>query len=108
MRFQFNTSNDITGDDDVKARIEASVRQKLARLEDKLTRIELHVTDEDGPNRSGPNSKRAVLEARPAGMDPIKVSHNAGTVDAAAAGAADKLMTAYEREQGRRTTRKGH
>jgi hypothetical protein len=106
MDFQFNTSNDITGDDDIRARIETSVRGKLERLTDQLTRIELHLQDANGPR--GGTDKVATLEARPRGSDPITVTATAPTVDAAAADAASKLLTAFDRERGRRTTRKGH
>jgi len=108
VEFQFNTSNAITGDDDVRARIEASVRHRLARIADDVTRVELHLSDIDGAARGGPADKRARLEIRPRGRDPIVVTHQASTVDAAAAGAADKAMTAYARDLGKRTTRKGH
>jgi hypothetical protein len=108
VEFQFNTSNAITGDADVRARIEAMMRQKLDRIAGDLTRMELHLSDLDGSQRNGPGSKRARLEARPRGRDPIVVTHEADTVDAAASGAADKLMRAFSRDVGKRTTRKGH
>lgn len=107
MDFQFNTANSITGDDDVRARIEATVRQKLSRISDSLTRVELHLGDEDGPVRDGAG-KRATLEARPKGDKPFTVTHTATTVDLAAAGAADKCLSVFERLQGKRTDRKGH
>ncbi len=106
MEFQFNTSNAITGDDDVRARVEAAVRSKLDRISDLITRLELHISDENGPR--GGVDKRAVLEGRPRGFDPISVTHSAATVDAAAAGAADKLLKAVQTQQGKRTNRKGH
>ncbi|MFQ3595632.1 MAG: HPF/RaiA family ribosome-associated protein [Sphingomonadaceae bacterium] len=108
MDFQFNSSNAITGDDDVRARIETSLRRRLERIAGDLTRVELHLSDLDGTTRHGPASKRARLEGRPRGRDPIVVTHEADTVDAAAAGAADKLMRAFERDVGKRTNRKGH
>jgi hypothetical protein len=107
MDFQFNTANDITGDDDVKARIEAAVRQKLDRISSELTRLELHIVDVNG-KRGGPADKRARLEARPRGRSPLSVTHEADTIDKAAAGAADKMMAAFARERGRLTSRKGH
>lgn len=107
MDFQFNSSNQITGDDDVRARIEAAVRRRLDRIAPDLTRVELHLSDPDGRKR-GAAGKRARLEARPKGRDPITVSHDAPTVDLAALGAAEKLLVAHAREQGRITTRKGH
>lgn len=106
MEVQFNSSNAITGDDDVRRRVQASLRQKLDRLSDTLTRVEIHLSDENGPR--GGTDKRAVLEGRPRGRAPVTVVHTADTVDAATAGAADKLLTAMERERGRLTTRKGH
>jgi hypothetical protein len=106
MQFQFNTSNDITGDDDIRARIEVSVVTKLDRISNELTRVEIHLADANGPR--GGTDKVATLEARPRGSDPITVTATAPTVDAAAADAASKLLTAFDRERGRRTTRKGH
>ncbi|WP_194744977.1 HPF/RaiA family ribosome-associated protein [Thermaurantiacus tibetensis] len=107
MEFLFYTSNQITGDDDVRARIEAAVREKLERIAPALTRVELHLSDPDGRARDAAG-KRARLEARPKGRDPIVVSHDAPTVDLAAVGAAEKLLVAFAREQGRITSRKGH
>lgn len=107
MQFQFNTANDITGDEDVRARIEASVRHTLDRIAEHLTRVEVHLTDVNG-QRGGPADKRARVEIRPRGSDPISVTHEALTVDLAASGAADKALRAFDRERGRRTTRKGH
>lgn len=107
MEFQFNTSNAITGDDEVRTRVEANVIQKLDRISESISRLELHLSDENGP-RGGDGDKRAMLEARLRGSNPISATHSAATVDLAAAGAADKLLRAFERDQGRRTTRKGH
>lgn len=107
MEFQLNSSNSITGDDEVRARIEAAVRRKLDRIAADLTRVELHLSDPDGRSRDAAG-KRARIEARPRGRDPIVVSHDAPTVDLAAVGAAEKLLVAHAREIGRITTRKGH
>lgn len=107
MDFQFNTANDVAGPDGLRQRAEDVVRQKLDRITELLTRAELHISDVNGV-RSGPDDKRAMLEIRPRGQDPISVTHDADTALAATAGAADKAMTAFERERGKRTNRKGH
>lgn len=53
-------------------RIRASLESTLGHLADKLTRIEVHLGDENA-HKSGPADKRCLLEARPKGLDPIAV-----------------------------------
>jgi len=107
MQFQFNSDNQTPGGLDAAQHAESIVRSRLGRIEPRLTRIELHVTDVNGP-REGQNDKRCLLEARPNGIDPISVTEQAETVAAAIAGAADKLLKVYDRLVGRQTSRKGH
>jgi ribosome-associated translation inhibitor RaiA len=87
-------------------RVEERLRDRLSRFEDRLTRVEVHLSDVNGP-RSGADM-RCSIEARPAGLDPIAASDEAATVDQEVDGAADKLVTAIERTFGKSTTRKGH
>ena len=49
MQVQFNSDSSVMGTDNVAQRIEAAVREKIARFEDRLTRLEIHVRDENGP-----------------------------------------------------------
>lgn len=107
MQFLFNSDNQIDGDTDMAERVEGMVRTKLSRIEERLTRVEVHVRDVDGP-RSGANDKRAMVELRPAGLSPISGSEEAGTIEAAVARAADKALAAFDRQIGKMTTRKGH
>ena len=46
MQFQFNSDSSVMGTDDVAERIEAQVREKLTRFEERLTRLEVHVHNE--------------------------------------------------------------
>lgn len=107
MQFQFNSDNQTDGDTGMAARAEEITRARLGRIEDRLTRVEVHVGDVNGP-RGGDDDKRCAVEARPAGMAPISATHQASNIDAAVAGAADKVLAAYDRQIGRRTGRKGH
>ncbi|MFO6445996.1 HPF/RaiA family ribosome-associated protein [Erythrobacter sp. NE805] len=83
MHFQFNTNSSLTGTRNVAARIEAQVRQKLARYEDRLTRLEVHVADVNSA-KHGADDKHCTIEARPRGSRPIGVTGKASNVDAAA------------------------
>lgn len=107
MQFQFNSDNQIEGDTDMAERVQTIVRTKLSRVEERLTRVEVHVGDVDGP-RTGANDKRAMVELRPAGMAPVSASAQAGDVEAAIVSALDKALSAFDRQIGKTTTRKGH
>ena len=107
MQFKFNSDNFTDGDTSLATRIEEITRTKLGRIEDRLTRVEVHVGDVNGPRSRG-EDKRAAVEARPAGMSPISATEQAATIEAAVAGAAQKVLSAYDRQIGKRTNRKGH
>jgi len=89
MQVQFNSDSSVMGTDNVAARIKARVSEKLARFDERLTRLEVHVHDENA-HKHGHDDKACTIEARPRGGRPIGVTEHASTVDDAArtAGAA--------------------
>lgn len=107
MQFQFNSDNQTDAGADVAARVEDIARSRLARIADRLTRIEVHLGEADGA-RAGGDDKSCTIEARPAGMEPVSASHRSADIEAAVAGAADKLLAVVDRQIGKQTTRKGH
>jgi hypothetical protein len=46
---QINTDNQIPSDAGRDAQIEEQVRQRLARFEERITDVEIHVSDVNGP-----------------------------------------------------------
>lgn len=100
MQVQFNSDSSVMGTENVAERIEESVRQKLARFEDRLTRLEIHVRDENGA-KGGGDDKACTIEARPAGGRPIGVTEHAAKVDDAARKAANTLAQRLERHFGK-------
>ncbi|XUU60896.1 HPF/RaiA family ribosome-associated protein [Erythrobacter sp. HA6-11] len=100
MQFQFNSDSSVMGTDNVAERIEASVRGKLARFEDRLTRLEVHVSDENA-RKGGSDDKTCMIEARPRGGRPIGVTEHAGDVDTAARRAASTMAERLERVLGK-------
>jgi ribosome-associated translation inhibitor RaiA len=96
MQFQFNSDSSVMGTDNVAQRIEEMMRTKLARFEDRLTRIEVHVSDVNG-SKHGADDKHCTIEARPRGGRPIGVTGRADKVDAAARKAANTLAQRLER-----------
>jgi len=100
MQIQVNSDHTVQGHEALAARIGAVVARALTRLSDHITRIEVHLSDENGA-KSGPNDKRCVMEARLQGRQPVAVTHDAATLDQAVGGAAGKLGRLVERSLGR-------
>lgn len=100
MQVQFNSDSSVMGTENVAERIEARVREKLARFEERLTRLEIHVRDENG-SKGGGDDKTCTIEARPRGGQPINVTEHAGTVDDAANKAAGTLAQRLDRHFGK-------
>ena len=100
MDIQFNTDSSVMGTENVAERIEAQLRQRLGRFAERLTRLEVHVGDENA-RKGGGDDKRCTIEARPRGGEPVTVTAYAGDVDAAAREAGSKMATLLERHFGK-------
>lgn len=101
MLFKVNTDDNITNSDALKARIEDTVRDVLDRFLDKLTRVEVHLSDENSDQKSGSSDMRCLLEARVAGLQPVAVTEVAETVDQAVEGAARKMRRSLDSTLGK-------
>lgn len=100
MQIQFNTDKNITESEDLIASSTSIIQEELSRFSSQITRLEIHLSDEDG-NKDGFNDKRCMVEARLAGMKPIAVTDQANTHEQALFGAIDKLKTSLEKITGR-------
>lgn len=90
MQIQFNTDKTVEGHERMQNHFSTEIEAKLKRFEDKITRLEIHVGDENS-DKFGLDDKRCMIEARLAGINPIAVTHNADTIEKAFSGAADKI-----------------
>lgn len=70
--------------------IEADLHRALDRFDSHLTRIEVHLSDENG-DKSGPKDKRCLIEARPKGLQSVIVTNESSEIMAAVSGAAGKM-----------------
>lgn len=101
MLIQINTDKNIDGDEKLTQRTEEQVKNTLNRFADQITRIELHLSDENSDKKLGTEDKRCLMEARVAGLQPVSASHQAMTVEQAVDGAAKKLRRSLESTLGR-------
>ena len=107
MQIQINTDHTIKGHETLVAKLSSSIENALSRLSDHITRLEVHISDENG-DKPGPNDKRCMMEARLEGHPPIAVTHHAATLDQAVDGAADKLARLIENTLGRKHDQESH
>jgi ribosome-associated translation inhibitor RaiA len=100
MQIQLNTDHNVEGHEALAAQISGAVESALSRFGDHITRVEVHLSDENA-DKSGKHDKRCLMEARLEGRQPIAVTHQAATLDQAVDGAADKLTRMIESTLGR-------
>lgn len=101
MQVQMNTDGNIAGHEALATQISSVVQSALNRFSDHITRVEVHLSDENSDKKGGNDDMRCVMEARLEGRQPIAVTHHAATVDQAVDGAADKLTRLIESTLGR-------
>ena len=100
MTIQFNTDKNITGDDTFAAQNVAKIEKSLSRYRDRISRIEVHLSDEDG-SKDGSDAMRCLMEARVDGRQPIAVTSQSDTYEQAVDQALDKLKNSLETILGR-------
>jgi len=79
MIIQINTDNNITVHEKFEAELNALISDKLSRFSKQLTRVEVHLSDENS-HKEGSQDKRCLLEARMEGMAPIVVTEKQDTI----------------------------
>ena len=80
--------------------VEQRIGATLAHHAERLTRVEVHFKDLNAGK--GGIDKRCLLEARPRGMDPIAVEHDAKELRDSVIQASEKLQRALTNRFGRR------
>ncbi len=100
MQVQTNTDDSVAGRAELAERVETIVQASLDRFRDRITRVEVHLNDEN-KGKGGVDDKRCLMEARLRGLEPVAVSHYAGTLLEAIGGAVEKLERALDHKLGR-------
>lgn len=104
MNIQVNTDHNIEGSAELNSYIQESLASTFDRFKVAITRIEVHLSDENA-GKSGGDDKRCLLEARISNHTPIVVSHHADTIHEAIERASDKLLRSIETMIGKLTDR---
>lgn len=104
MHVQVNTDRSVKGSARLARYVESAVQSSLERFSTRLTRVEVHLSDENS-TKPGTDDKRCLMEARLAGLRPIAVRHKAATLEQAIDGATGKLERALESRLGKLSKR---
>jgi ribosomal subunit interface protein len=102
MKIQVNTDHNIEGSAELNTYIETSLSTTFERFEVTITRLEIHLSDENAGKTSA-NDKRCLLEARLSNHQPVVVSHHADTIYQAIEVASDKLLRVLDKVAGKLT-----
>ncbi len=92
MQVQINSDRHIQADERLAEFVRDTLNSKLHRFADHITRVEVHLSDENSNLKRDGHDKRCLLEARLEGVEPAAVTEHAATVGQAITGAADKLQ----------------
>jgi len=103
MQIQINTDNTVEGHEALIEKLTGIVSEKLARFSDRITRVELHLSDVNADR--GGEDKRCVIEVRPNGLDPVVTSDQADTADKVVRSAANKMISLLDSTFGKLSTR---
>jgi ribosomal subunit interface protein len=96
MQIQIRTDNHIEGSDRMENYFSEAISTSLKRFEDKVTSLEVHISDENSGEKGGLDDKRCVIEARINGLPSQAVTNHASSVELAIKGATDKMKKLLE------------
>ena len=107
MQIEVSTDSHIDGREKLTAYVQGHVETALERFSGRITRVEVHITDESG-NKAGSEDTKCVMEVRMGGRPPVAVKTQEKSVDAAITSATHKLKHLVESTLGRESSLAGH
>ncbi len=78
MQIQINTDHNIAGHEALSAHVTEVVESALSRFSNHITRVEVHLSDENADKKSG-NDKRCLMEVRLEHHQPIAATDHAAS-----------------------------
>lgn len=95
MQIQVNTDNNVKGSQRLEAFINEKFQDAFARFSDKVTRFEVHLSDQNG-EKGGKDDQQCRIEARPQGLQPITVTSREAEMEQAINAAISKMRSALD------------
>jgi len=101
MQVQFQTDNHIEGTEAMSQWVTTTLKSSLARFSGQITRVQAHVSDENGGKKNTEESIQCTLEVRLEGYQPLVLKHHGANLNQAIEGAADKMGRLIESTLGK-------
>lgn len=96
MNIEIRTDKHIQSGERLINYVQSEINQQFQRYSEKITHFSVYLKDENGDKKTGQDDIQCTIEARPAGLNPIAVSHRANNIDTAINSAIDKLKRSLE------------
>ena len=107
MHVQVKSGSTVSLNNARQTEIAGIVEAALERFADRLTGVEVYLSDENSRAKDGGNDKRCVIEARVRNLEPVVTRADADTLDAAIDDCAEKLARALDARIGRLADKDG-
>jgi ribosomal subunit interface protein len=91
MQIQISSDKNISMHNKLSNLIQSDLNRILNRFKDQLTRVEVHLSDENG-DKSGAQDKRCRLEVRHKRHQALAVTNDSSDIPSAVTGAASKMQ----------------
>lgn len=101
MQVELRTDHTIEGSEALIDQVRGVVEDALSEFSDRITSVDVHLSNQNSVQEDGNDSLRCMIEARLEARQPIAVSHQAATLDQAIDGAAEKMTHLIEHTLGR-------
>lgn len=101
MIIAINTDNHIEGKERMKNYFESVLSDSLKRFEDRISRLDVKLSDENSGAKKSDSDKRCSITAHITGLKDVAVTNNADTIEKAIQGAIPKLKSALEHAIGK-------
>lgn len=100
MTIQVNTDRNTPGSESLNEFVSNAVHGELSHMADHITRVEVHIADENG-GKTGSNDKKCTVEARLEHRKPVAVTSHADSFEGAISSAMDKMKSTLETTMGK-------
>ena len=101
MQIQIHTDHNIAGRSALADRFSSVVEEALSRFSDRLTHVDVYLSDQNSDRKGGNDDMQCTIEARLEGHQPLAVTDRATTLNQAVDGAAEKVALSIEHTLGR-------
>jgi ribosome-associated translation inhibitor RaiA len=108
MQVQVHTDHSIEGHEALANQVSSVVEDALNEVSDRLTHVNVYLSDQNSDQKVGNDARRCVIEAHIEGHQPLAVTHQATTLNQAVDGAAEKLTHLIEHTLGRLEHQQSH